>query len=142
MTQITVEKLFPPQDGAKSGGIRGTDGRVYRVKTASFDRYQVGQTFNVAVKETEFNGKSYFWLPDEFNPGPLSSNSSAPSQAPAPLGHNRPPVASGNVQTKDAAMFVMGVVGRAMGSGKFDTQDIPLLAKAAIAAWNEVKGSL
>jgi hypothetical protein len=33
-------------------------------------------------------------------------------------------------------MFMMGVVGRAMGSGKFSIGDIPDLTLAAGAAWD------
>jgi hypothetical protein len=73
---------------------------------------------------------------------PLAAPPTPPAAAPsaAPAGHNSARMS--NVDGKDAMIFVTGVVGRAMGSGKFETQDVPLLAKAALAAWNEIKGGL
>ena len=51
--------------------------------------------------------------------------------APPPAGHNGAPAGD----AKEKGMFVMGVVGRAMGSGKYQPQDIPLLVEYALEGW-------
>ena len=135
MTTLTVKFANPAAEGKKFGSIVDTAGNRYPCPAAIVSQFQKGQTYEVALKKETWSGNQV-----QVIGGAPSNGNAAP--APAPAGHNRSPVQSGNGQTKDAAMFVMGVVGRAMGSGKFDTQDIPLLAKAAAAAWNEVKGSL
>ena len=131
MTTLTVKFANPAQEGKKFGSIVDTAGNRFPCPAAIVSQFQKGQTYEVALKTETWGGNQVQVI------GGAPSNGNA-----VPASSNRPPATTGNGQTKDAAMFVMGVVGRAMGSGKFDTQDIPLLAKAAAAAWNEVKGSL
>lgn len=134
MTQITVEFVNQPSKNPKFGSIKGADGVYYSIGAGVLERYRKGMSFDAPVTSRDYNGKTYYSIPDSFDPSKSSETTAA---KPAVNGHS-----NGNGQTKDAAMFVMGVVGRSMGSGKFETQDIPLLAKAALAAWNEIKGSL
>lgn len=161
MTTITVEKVFPMTADAKSGGLKATDGNIYKFLAWQAKFIRQGETIEVPISESEFNGKIYKWFAKTWpskDQQQAARQATSPPQQPAPqqpgppnipptgyVPQTRPatpPPSNGNGQTKDAAMFVMGVVGRAMGSGKFDTQDIPLLARAAAQAWNEVKGQL
>lgn len=125
----------PKNPDGKFGNIKGDDGDTYFVNVACLGKYSVGMEIDPPFENQKWGQNVVKVIPPHFDP----ANGNAPPAAQAP---QRAPQTNSNGQTKDAAMFVMGVVGRAMGSGKFDTQDIPLLAKAAAAAWNEVKGSL
>jgi hypothetical protein len=81
---------------------------------------------------------------------PLIQQTWGDNQVQVVAGHGSPAaVASpnpGGAQTvderKEAQIFICAIVGRAMGSGKFETQDVSLLTKAALAAWNDVKDKL
>lgn len=147
MTQITVQTIYPIAEGAKSGSLKGADGNIYKFLPWQAKFVREGETIEVPISESEFNGKVYKWFAKTWPPKDQqnAARQAAPQPQPAAPspGHNNPPAPSYSPNgTKDAAMFVMGVVGRAMGSGKFDTQDVKLLALAAAEAWNEVKGKL
>jgi hypothetical protein len=157
MTTIVADKVWPAKEGKKFGSIVDPSGARFMLPVGMQDAFQRGQTYEVPTSQKKW-GQDVVTL-IEGRPGSAGSGAVAQQAAPphpqyAPQPNTglqsatppRPapaPSYSGNgTQTKDAAMFVMGVVGRAMGSGRFDTQDIPLLAKAAATAWNEVKGTL
>lgn len=95
-------------------------------------------------------GKNY-WRLDSLVP---AGSTVPPTPTPAPMADNIPPWVNKPEHTgqpthgpvpalgatlsggdKDENMFVMGVCGRAMGSGNFSIEDIPALAKWAVIGW-------
>lgn len=50
--------------------------------------------------------------------------------------------ATGNMDRKDALIFVTGVVGRAMGSGQFKSGDVSDLTHEALKSWFMLKDQL
>ncbi len=156
--QVTVSKIWPLDPTKKSGGFKGTDSVNYYCEIGAYHLLSEGTTYEVNARPyvSKSTGKTSYICDKSFHPtnavvGGVPSGQpragetaeagtwSRPS-APAPAPPR--PQANGNGDTKSGEMFVMGVVGRAMGSGKFETQDIKLLALAAADAWHEVKAKL
>lgn len=75
--------------------------------------------------------------PQNGAPQPIPQNG-APAQQPAPqqpAPQQQAPAPRPNGD-KERGMFIMGVVGRAMGSGQFSVNDVKLLTLAARDAWD------
>jgi hypothetical protein len=139
LTQITVKYVNAPKAGKNFGTIRGTDGKYYNVDAASLPRYKVGQTFDAPVKESTFGDppRVSLWIDKDFDP------SAGQQQASGSASSNGGGMAQ---QAKDAGMFpgkadrtifATAIVGRAMGSGKFESEDIDTLLVAALAAYDQ-----
>ena len=82
---ITVQFVNQPNKNPKFGSIKSTDGVFYDIGAAHLDKYRQGMTFDAPVKEREWKGKTYYSIPDSFNP---ASDGTYPAQnghtAPAP----------------------------------------------------------
>jgi hypothetical protein len=132
--QITVAFVNRPNKNPKFGSIKGEDGRYYDIDAHMVDKYRKGMTFDAPVKEREYGGKTYYSIPSSFDP---AGGQAAP---PAPNGQASPapprPASNGNTHSTPRQMFIMGVVGRAMGSGTFQPADIELLTQKAGEAWD------
>ncbi len=94
MQQITVQKLWP-LDGKPNGGFKGTDGNAYKCDAATHFLLQEGMTFEANVKPSQFNGKTYYWLPKGFNPpssvrAPVQQAAQNAAPAGTPLVANSP----------------------------------------------------
>lgn len=126
----------PKREGGKFGNIKMETGETFFVTAGNLNRFKVGMEIEPPSKAEKWGDNVVQVIPAHYDPAANTNTASPPAPGPA-----APPRPSGSVD-KDAMIFVTGIVGRAMGSGKFDTQDIPLLSKAAVAAWNDIKGDL
>lgn len=139
MTQITVQTIYPIADGAKSGSLKAADGSIYKFLPWQAKFIHQGETIEVPISESEFNGKVYKWFAKTWPPKDQQNaarQGAAPQltpSTPAPVAHT--PSSARMTDPKDVMIFVTGVVGRAMGSGNFGVTDIDLLTKAALAAY-------
>jgi len=139
---ITAQYVNPPKDGKPNGSIKDTNGRYWSAKPEYLSQVQPGMTFGVEYRTSEFNGKTYYFIEGLlFNGQTPAQTMQQPAQqayvppqttvAPQPT----PKLAVIPPSDKEEGMFIMGVVGRAMGSGKYETKDIPALTQAAVLAW-------
>ena len=129
--QIEVQYVNPRKDN-RPPSIKDTQGNYYTLQDAALPSFQQGMqgTIGFSVNSKGFknavswNGQE---LPQGFNTQPQQQSLPQPAQA-AMATHS-------NGADKEEGMFVMGVVGRAMGSGAFGVNDVDLLTKAAVEAW-------
>lgn len=132
----------PRKEGGKFGNIKMESGETFFVNVGQLNKYRVGMEIDPTghFSNEKWGDNVVQVLRATFDPANANA-APAPAAAPSPS-HNNPPATYSSNGTKDAAMFVMGVVGRAMGSGNFGATDVKALALAAVEAWNEVKGRL
>lgn len=149
---IKIQKLWPAN--AKYTSFKGEDGRDYKGEADLYEKITEGMTIDPpSAKPSEWtdqkgNSRTTYWLPKGFDPNtvghiipqPAPQHLNGPSNAsPAP------PRQNGNGSSPfrtPSEMFVSEIVASAMRSGKFDTQDIKLLALAAVETWKEVESRL
>lgn len=129
MPSITGKVSFvnQPKGTSKWGSIKLGD-KYISVGRGDLSRFNKGDDVAIEIKEREADdgsGRVYY----DF------VRFSASEQ-------QRPQATSGNVGGKSPAqelsIFITGVVGRAMGSGKFDVHDILVLTDAAKEAYERV----
>lgn len=99
--QITIERIFPMAAGAKSGGLKGTDGVVYKCLPHQFKFLTEGDTIDVAIKESEFQGKTYYWFDKNWPP----KGAAPPVQQPHPPQGNTSLSAPPRPQANGNGMF-------------------------------------
>ena len=145
--QIIPQQIWPPKNPQWANGrIVDTNNASWSVPRDAISMLQQfkGQVINIDF-ETGVSNQGKPWQKiTAVNGTPLQQSRPQPTQgyiAPVP-GQAQPPqhgavATPQTADTKSEEMFVMGVVGRAMGSAKFEITDIPLLAKAATQAWRE-----
>jgi len=137
MTIIVAKYVNPAKPDKKFGSIVDPNGAKFMLPVGMQDAFQAGQTYDVPTSRKNWGQDVVTVI--EGRPGSAGSTAPAtpPPPAPAasapPAGHNSARMS--NVDPKDVFIFVTGVVGRAMGSGKYDVSDIDLLTKAAIEAY-------
>lgn len=120
---ITVKKLTPPRGPGKSGGAQDSSGSWWDVWPGKVVLAE-GVTYDIEYSTREYNGKNYHTIQkasSKVTPAVVQSNGHAPA----------PPRAANDSRL----IFITGIVGRAMGSGSFTSQDIKLLTLAAAEAW-------
>ena len=146
MTVINIKYVNPAKDEKKYGSIVGTDSTRYMVPAGIVHQFQTGSTVDVPTK-TEKWGESIVTIVAghaSFSPSapPLGPRPApyAPAPAPAAPANVVPP--SGAGMDKDALIFVTGLVGRSMGSGKFTSGDMSVLTHDALTAWFLLKDQL
>ena len=131
----------PKKPDGKFGNIKMETGETFFVTVGNLNRFAVGMEIEPPSKSEKWGDNVVQIIPAHYDP---RANSNTPQQqaqaAPPPLNPSYSTPAPSAPRTngalgKEGEMFVMGVVGRAMGSGKFDVTDIDLLTKAAVAAW-------
>ena len=148
--QGIIDKIF---DGTKNGvpnySIDLIDGkRLYARGSFLNPLPQKGDTINCDVvnNKTSANGNPYTNVENVVVVNPNDQQASyQPPQAPQPM-----PQANNNTytpkqptggfnkgDTQRLDIFVTGVVGRSMGSGHFSVNDIEMLTKNAVRAFNE-----
>ena len=132
----------PKKPEGKFGNIKMETGETFFVTVGNLNRYSVGMEIEPPSKSEKWGDNVVQVIPAHYNPSANANQSAAPVPTPAPPPLNpsyAQPAPSAprtnGARGKEGEMFVMGVVGRAMGSGKFEVTDIDLLTKAAIAAW-------
>ena len=116
---IIPKYIDPPQGQGKSWKVKDANGDVWYVPAQMAKTMSQGQVAVVEYTENTYNNKTYNIVKAFYEP---------PKQA------NKAASAGGGTATEEN-MFLMGVVGRAMGSGKFDMWDIPLLLYMARVSW-------
>lgn len=140
MTVITLKYVNQPKNPTgKMGSVVDGAGVRYMVPVENLGRFATGGTYDVAVSQE-------VWKPGE---PALMVIRGVPAQAgssPAPAAPANPTHASGHVngakigESAARQIFVTGIVGRAMGSGKFALSDLEALTSAAIAAYDKHLG--
>lgn len=121
----------PRQPQHRNGSIKDQAGQYYSVDKNSLHLFQQGQPANITYEQKQGQRGPYNVV-TAVNGQPIGGGMTQAGQAAPPV-QRQTPVGD----TKAEEMFVMGVVGRAMGSGQFAVTDIGLLAKAATQAWRE-----
>lgn len=150
MTQINIAKVYEAGAGKKYGTVQDANGAKYLLPAGLAGVFQAGQTVDVPIKTENWKnrdtgqpepkqiingrpGAAGSGAVAQPAPTPPAPPPAAPAPAAAPAGHNSARMS--NDDPKDIFIFVTGVVGRAMGSGKYDVTDIDLLTKAALEAY-------
>ena len=148
---MIIDKIFDnTKDGVPNYSIDLIDGtRLYYRGTVMNPMPQKGDAINYTVinTKTSANGNPYTnikdveiaSMPDD---GQASYQQPAHAPQPTPQVNNTytPKPASGGMNKTDTQrldIFVTGVVGRSMGSGHFSVNDIEMLTKNAVRAFNE-----
>ena len=148
---MIIDKIFDnTKDGVPNYSIDLIDGtRLYYRGTVMNPMPQSGDAINYTVinTKTSANGNPYTNIKDvEIASMPNDQQASyQPPQAPQPM-----PQANNNTytpkqptggfnkgDTQRLDIFVTGVVGRSMGAGHFSVNDIEMLTKNAVRAFNE-----
>ena len=148
---MIIDKIFDnTKDGVPNYSIDLIDGtRLYYRGTVMNPMPQKGDAINYTVinTKTSSNGNQYTNIKDvEIASMPDNGQESyqQPAHAPQPTPQVNntytPKPASGGMNKTDTQrldIFVTGVVGRSMGSGHFSVNDIEMLTKNAVRAFNE-----
>ncbi len=147
---MIIDKIFDnTKDGVPNYSIDLIDGtRLYYRGTVMNPMPQSGDAINYTVinTKTSANGNPYTNIKDvEIASMPNDQQASyQPPQAPQPVPQANntftPKQPTGGINKSDTQrldIFVTGVVGRSMGSGHFSVNDIEMLTKNAVRAFNE-----
>ena len=151
---MIIDKIFDnTKDGVPNYSIDLIDGtRLYYRGTVMNPMPQSGDAINYTVinTKTSANGNPYTNIKDveiASMPNDQQASYQQPQYAPQPpqpmpQANNtytpKPPNGSMNKSdTQRLDIFVTGVVGRSMGSGHFSVNDIEMLTKNAVRAFNE-----
>ena len=147
---MIIDKIFDnTKDGVPNYSIDLIDGtRLYYRGTVMNPMPQSGDAINYTVinTKTSANGNPYTNIKDvEIASMPNDQQASyQPPQAPQPMPQANntftPKQPTGGMNKSDTQrldIFVTGVVGRSMGSGHFSVNDIEMLTKNAVRAFNE-----
>lgn len=147
MTTISIKYVNPAKEGKKFGSIKSVEGDTYWVPAGMVSGFQPGTTVDVPTKTEKWGanivnivaghaGGTPQDLPGWAKPIVPRTPSPAPAPAPAPAAIPTP------IGSKDALIFVTGIVGRAMGSGQFKSGDIQDLTHEALKAWFMLKDQI
>lgn len=142
-TTITPRYVDAPKPGKKNWSVKDESGVLFSVPQRFASQFRVGSPVTVDYSVSHHNGKDFNMVEGatgtpQQTPAPPPYVPPAPPPQPAPVQHTNGHAAA-NVHDKDRAMFIMGAVGRAMGSGSFSVNDVKILALAADDAWNELE---
>ena len=135
--QVTPQYVNPPKrQGGKYGNIKLQDGTLYMVPAHALANFQPGMVANIdfSVQNWGQPGQQ-----QPFNVVTAINGVPVTGQAGPVQGGDRPAPTPQNVpqSDKEEGMFIMGVVGRAMGSGQFGMDDILGLTQRAALAWKK-----
>lgn len=128
--QVIPKYVNPAKAGKKFGTIVDQFDNRYPVSTPHVGAFQVGVAADIIFEEQRW-GQNMVKVVTYINGQDITG------QAGPVHGGDRPAATPENVpqSDKEEGMFIMGVVGRAMGSGQFSVGDVDLLTKAAADAW-------
>ena len=135
-TNVEVAFVNQPKQPGWSGSIKTTDGQFFGVKEADLVRFQKGKRYDIEYVEKAKGDKIYrdfVAMAASTTPLPNIDRDYANRDVGKPNGSHYAPT-----DAKDKFIFVTGVVGRAMGSGKFEPADILQLTQLACASYEEV----
>ena len=155
---MIIDKIFDnTKDGVPNYSIDLIDGtRLYYRGVVMNPMPQSGDAINYTIinTKTSANGNQYTNIKDvvvvpnpndqQYSPQPQQTPQYTPTQAPQPVPQAsnsftpKPPSNGFNKSdTQRLDMFVTGIVGRSMGSGNFSVNEIEMLTKNAVRAFNE-----
>ena len=148
---MIIDKIFDnTKDGVPNYSIDLIDGtRLYYRGTVMNPMPQSGDAINYTVinTKTSANGNPYTNIKDvEIASMPNDQQASyQPPQAPQPMPQannntytpKQPTGGFNKSDTQSLMMFVTGIVGRSMQSGNFSVNEIEMLTKNAVRAFNE-----
>lgn len=120
---IKVKYLNQPKEGKTYGSVKTPENKTYLAKPEILDEMEVGGSYSCVVNSKDF-GDGYVWFINEVGASTQAPKDNAPAAEDA---------TSKNI-------FVTGIVGRAMGSGKFEPEDILKLTAAALGAFDLLSG--
>ena len=150
---MIIDKIFDnTKDGVPNYSIDLIDGtRLYYRGTVMNPMPQKGDAINYTVinTKTSANGNQYTnikdveiaSMPDNGQPVYTPTQAPQPPQ-PMPQANNsytpkQPTGGFNKSDTQSLMMFVTGIVGRSMQSGNFSVNEIEMLTKNAVRAFNE-----
>ena len=147
---MIIDKIFDnTKDGVPNYSIDLIDGtRLYYRGTVMNPMPQKGDAINYTVinTKTSANGNQYTNIKDveiasmPDNGQPVYTPTQPPQPMPQANNSYTPKPPSNGLNKSDTQrldIFVTGVVGRSMGSGHFSVNDIEMLTKNAVRAFNE-----
>jgi hypothetical protein len=125
-----------PKQGQRYGSVKFDNGMYVGVAPQDLGRFQRGQDYTLEVSQRQGrDGRTFYDLVHIVSGGqqPLPVQQTAQQTYQQTAQRQSPPRSSGGVSgvSNDMLIFVTGVVGRSMGSGKFGLSDIASLTAAA-----------
>ncbi len=130
--QIEVAFVNRPNKNPKFGSIKGTDGIYYSVGADVLDRYRKGQVFDAPVASRDYQGKTYYSIPDSFDPNTVGAI------IPQPIGrvaYNGPAeMPHANTVNRDVSITQQTLLKAFIGTGQFGLTDLPMLEEACTAS--------
>ncbi len=127
--QITVQKLWP-LDGKPNGGFKGTDGKTYKCDAATYGHLHEGMTFESNVKPSEWQGKTFYWLPKNFTPdNTVGAIIPQPNGTASPVG--RPANGYGD---KDVLIVAQVLLKGFLSTNQFGLTDLETLEGTCVAS--------
>lgn len=125
--EIQVKYVNPPKEaGWKNGMVKTNTGEVYLVPLDKLSSFEPGKSYAIEYEQgTKYRTFKAFASMDK--PGGMIRSSDSIPILPPTNGHDK----------NALNIFVTGIVGRAMGSGKFEAKDIPFLTANAIQAYKD-----
>jgi hypothetical protein len=155
--QVSIAQVTFPQPGRKFGKLQLSDGQIIWVPPELLGKFQGGTTVEINTKPVTWGQGTDARNVIVATTGPLQPGMGPPQQgnaygqygqagtqpaAPRPNTGFQPRVYEGGGRPRtdyDSKMiFVTGVVGRAMGSGKFTASEIAVLAQEAARTYDLV----
>ena len=137
MTQINIKYVNPAKPDKKYGSIKSVEGETYWVPASMVSQFQPQTTVDVPTQSAKWGANVVQVVAGHAQASAPSTAAWSKPQAPAVSA-----AASGNMDRKDALIFVTGVVGRAMGSGQYKVSEISDLTHEATKAWFSLKDQL
>lgn len=137
--QIQVKYVNPPKKAnGKYGNVKTAEGKTYFVAIAALGQFSPGASYDVTT-EAQTWGSDAVEVITKVNSAQTNAASNAAQNAQvsaAQTGETAKPTPPRPANDNGMHIFVTGVVGRAMGSGKYGLPDVAPLAEAAKHAWN------
>ena len=130
---IKVAYVNPPKEGAKSGSIKDTDGAYWGALPPILNQVAKGSTLDIEYTEKTAQSGKVFRDIKRIIPR------SQPAQSAPQPGNGAQPKSAYTTGANDRAIFVTGVVGRALGSGQFGVADIVTLTLTADQAFDALE---
>ena len=130
MTQATVTPKYvnPPKPGKTLGSIKDQGDVLWLCEPGLLGSFSPGKPVTVEYETMKFRDGTE--RPKITGVVHGTTNGAAPTHE-TPRGNGHSPNAGREI-------FITGIVGRAMGSGKFPIEDLNKLTFAAAAAWDSV----
>lgn len=135
---ITPKYVNQPKPGGKLGNINDVNGEKWFCDPGLLSSFRAGTPATVEWSVMKFNdGKESKKITGVVH-GAVSAQGIVTAIS-STQGRVNGPLPSGNNNT-GREIFITGIVGRSMGSGKFSADDMDILTRRAMAAWEIVAG--